>query len=125
MLTPRDLHGIFEQHAPVRPGRILVSTAGDRAGLTAAQLRREIEHRVRVLRDSGAGPGAIVLLAGLQGAEFLCWLLATWASDAVALPADPQMTAAEVEIVRRGARAAVVITRAHAGGSARAAAQSG
>ena len=110
MLTPRDLHGIFEQHAPIRPGRILVSTAGDRSGLTAAQLRREIDQRAQALRDAGAGPGAIVLMAGLQGAELLCWLLATWASDAVALPADPQMTAAEVEIVRRGTRAAVVIT---------------
>jgi len=98
MPAPRDLYSLFTRHASARPDRILISHA---ESVTSRQLLGEAERWSGRLHDVGVGPGAIVLLAGLEETAFMAALLATWARDAAAIPADPLTAAPELERIRR------------------------
>ncbi len=104
MTTSIELFETFEATVRRAPGRIVLrhrgETAGPEEGLTAAALLDRVMSAARDLRESGPAPGQIALPVRGIGAPFVIDLLAVWALGAVALPADPNLTGAELDELR-------------------------
>ncbi len=110
-----ELFESFERVARRAPARPLVLAPDARPSLTAGALLDRALATAKGLRVERVAPGGLVLIERLSGIPLLAGLLATWACDAVAMPAETGAAPAEVEALRRTFRPEAVLRPGPAG----------
>lgn len=101
MTGPADLFAIFERHARASSGRTLARVCGGGPVLTAGALLDHAATTARHLRNAGLRGGDLAVVAGASGTALVQAMLAVWSCDAVAIAADPQIAAPELEELER------------------------
>ena len=98
--TPIALFERFESIAHRAPARGLVLEAGH-PPVSASRLLDLALEASRALKTEGASEGDLILMTHASGASFVAGMLAIWACDAVALPADVSQTEREIQDLGR------------------------
>ncbi len=99
---------LFARRASRSPAR--VGLVADGVVWTFRDLDAWSNRLARVLRDAGAGPGAVVVCAMTRSARAVLALLAVAKTGAVHAPVDPALPPARIAAILADARPAVVVS---------------
>ncbi|MFF3444290.1 amino acid adenylation domain-containing protein [Streptosporangium sp. NPDC002721] len=105
------LHGLVEAQVARTPDAPAVTFGGE--SLTYRELDERAAGVARVLRGSGAGPGALVAVCAERSAELVTGLLGVLKTGAAYVPLDPDYPADRLAFMLSDAGAAVVLTQRH------------
>lgn len=76
----------------------------------SAELKRQVERRVRALADAGLGPGQFCLIAHSGTPYYFADLLAVWRVGACAVPLNPAATGYEIENIAAYLSPSLILT---------------